>query len=120
MVASTFSIPDGPKIKLGLPPRVESWNRHDDPEQVALRAFVAHVHQLITPTLESTEGLFALRLDADTPIRRVTTPATASCCPRRRWRVAGANLSQLSEERNCQLLHERGDGGGGLRGDVTL
>lgn len=69
VVEATFSIPDGPRIALELPPRLESWNRYDDPEQVSLREFVAHVRQRIAPTLDSTDGRFAFRLDVGLPDR---------------------------------------------------
>ena len=69
VVEATFSIPDGPRIELELPPRLESWNRYDDPEQVALREFVAHVRERIAPTLDSTDGRFAFRLDVGLPDR---------------------------------------------------
>jgi hypothetical protein len=58
-----FAIPEGPSIELELEPRLESWNQRDDPVQVALREFVAHVRELIDPALEATAGVLAFRLD---------------------------------------------------------
>lgn len=69
VVEATFSIPDGPRLELELPPRLESWNRYDDPEQAALREFVAHVRQRIAPILDSTDGHLAFRLDVGLPDR---------------------------------------------------
>ena len=46
--------PGGAALELRLPPRLESWNRYDDPAQVALREFVAHVHELIDPRIAAT------------------------------------------------------------------
>jgi hypothetical protein len=62
-VAGVFAIPEATPVRLSLAPRLESWNRHDDPAQVALREFVAHTRELIEPTLAATEGPLAFRLD---------------------------------------------------------
>jgi hypothetical protein len=56
-------MPEGVSFELALPPRLESWNRYSDPAQVALREFVAHVHELIDPVIDSTAGSLAFRLD---------------------------------------------------------
>jgi hypothetical protein len=61
--AMEFAIPEGPVLELGLEPRLESWNRREDPAQVALREFVEHVRERIGPALEATVGLLAFRLD---------------------------------------------------------
>jgi hypothetical protein len=45
--AIAFSLPHGPPLEFELAPRVESWERHDDPAQVALREFIAHVYERI-------------------------------------------------------------------------
>jgi hypothetical protein len=49
VVETTFSIPEGPAIELDLAPRLESWDRFDDRDHVALREFVAHVRERIEP-----------------------------------------------------------------------
>jgi hypothetical protein len=67
MIGVTFAIPEGPPIELELRPRLESWNRRDDPDQVALREFVAHVHERIDPIIDATDGLLAFRLDVGLP-----------------------------------------------------
>jgi hypothetical protein len=56
-------MPDGPALELGLTPRLESWERREHPAQVALREFVAHVHELVDPQIESTQGELAFRLE---------------------------------------------------------
>jgi hypothetical protein len=62
-----FAIPEGPSIELELElelePRLESWNRRDDPSQVALRELVEHVRERIDPVLGATVGSLAFRLD---------------------------------------------------------
>lgn len=58
-----FAMPDGPSFDLRLPPRLESWNRNEDPAQLALREFVAHVHELIDPITATSAGSLAFRLD---------------------------------------------------------
>jgi hypothetical protein len=67
VVATTFSIPEGPSIELELAPRLESWNRYDDPDQVALREFLAHVRERIEPFLPATSDSLAFRLDIGLP-----------------------------------------------------
>jgi hypothetical protein len=63
VVETTFSIPAGPAIELELAPRLESWNRYDDPDQVALREFVAHVRERIERFLAPPSGPLAFRFD---------------------------------------------------------
>lgn len=67
MVFRVFAIPHGPPVELRLPPRLESWNRYDDPAQVALREFGAHVRELIDPVIAATAGDLAFRLDVGLP-----------------------------------------------------
>src|ERR1700716_4025618 len=57
----------GPRSVLAA---LESWNRYDDPDQVALREFVAHVRERIDPGLTQTTGRLALRLDVGLPEAR--------------------------------------------------
>jgi hypothetical protein len=56
-------MPDGLPIRLELAPRLESWNRSDHPDQIRLRAFVAHVRELIDPVAQNFEPPLAFRLD---------------------------------------------------------
>ena len=65
--ATAFAIPEGPQIELELAPRLESWERHDNPAQVALREFVVHVRDLIDPMIDATPGPLAFRLDVGLP-----------------------------------------------------
>lgn len=58
-----FAVPEGPALELSLAPRLESWDRRDHPSQVALRRFVAHVHELVDPIIDRTPGELVLRLD---------------------------------------------------------
>ena len=37
--AAMFAIPVGPAVQLGVEPRLASWNRAGDPDQVKLEAF---------------------------------------------------------------------------------
>lgn len=62
-MAGLFEMPRGPGTLLALAPRLESWNRYDDPAQVALREFVDHVRELIEPGFGLTEGPLSFRLD---------------------------------------------------------
>ena len=62
-VPAVFAMPEGRRIRLELPPRLESWERSDHPDQVRLRAFVAHVRELIDPIAKNSESPLALRLD---------------------------------------------------------
>jgi hypothetical protein len=62
-MSTLFAMPTGPAMELELAPRLESWNRYDDPDQVALRKFVAHLRERIGPVVEQTSGPLAFRLD---------------------------------------------------------
>jgi hypothetical protein len=62
-VPAVFAMPAGRRIRLELSPRLESWHRSDHPDQVRLRAFVAHVRELIDPVAKSIETPLAFRLD---------------------------------------------------------
>jgi hypothetical protein len=62
-----FAIPAGPALELELAPRLESWNRRDDPAQVALREFISHVRERIDPLIDALDGPLAFRLDVGVP-----------------------------------------------------
>src|SRR5438067_2352325 len=51
----------GDRTRAGSPTR--ELDRYDDPDQVALRAFVAHVRERIDPILEAGREPMAFRLD---------------------------------------------------------
>lgn len=59
---TVYSIPAAVGIPLALAPRLESWNARDHPDQVRLRAFVAHVRSLIDPIADGLSGPLALHL----------------------------------------------------------
>jgi hypothetical protein len=58
-----YAMPEGRRIRLELSPRLESWNRSDHQDQVRLRAFVAHVRELIDPIARDMTGSLAFQLD---------------------------------------------------------
>jgi|tagenome__1003787_1003787.scaffolds.fasta_scaffold20986645_4 hypothetical protein len=66
-VPVVFAMPERRRIRLELPPRLESWERSDHPDQVRLRAFVAHVRGLIEPIADDIAAPLALRLDVGLP-----------------------------------------------------
>jgi hypothetical protein len=59
---TTYSMPTGVRLALGLTPRLESWNARDHPDQVRLREFVAHVRSLIEPIADDIFGPLAVHL----------------------------------------------------------
>ena len=65
--AAMFAIPVGPAVQLGVEPRLASWNRAGDPDQVKLEAFLAATEQLLRPRCEQLTGPLALRLDIGLP-----------------------------------------------------
>jgi hypothetical protein len=67
MTAAIFQMPAGPAIPLTLAPRLESWNARDHRDQVALRAWLAHVHEPRRALEERTDGALALRVDIGLP-----------------------------------------------------
>jgi hypothetical protein len=62
MAPRGLALPEGPALELSLTPRLESWERHDHPAQMALREFVVHVQELVDPVIASTRGELAVRL----------------------------------------------------------
>ena len=62
-VSDVFAMPEGRRFRLGLRPQLESWERKDHPSQARLRAFVAHVRELIDPIAKDVQSPLALRLD---------------------------------------------------------
>jgi hypothetical protein len=65
--SAVFAIPEGLTVELGLAPRLESWERRDDPAQVALREFVSRVYELIDPLIDSLDGPLAFHLHVGLP-----------------------------------------------------
>jgi hypothetical protein len=62
-----FAIPAGPAVQLDVEPRLASWNRAGDPDQMKLEAFLAATEQLLRPRYEQLTGPLALRLDIGLP-----------------------------------------------------
>lgn len=62
-----FAMPDSTPIPLPVPPRLTSWNKTGDPEQVRLGRYLAVADDLLRPRYEQLTGLFALRLDVGLP-----------------------------------------------------
>jgi hypothetical protein len=55
--------PEGEAIRLPLAPRLASWNRADDPDQLRLARYLAATGELIAPRIEELPDPLALRLD---------------------------------------------------------
>ena len=62
-----FAMPDSEPALLPAAPRLASWNRADDPDQVRLEGYLAAAEQLLLPRCERLTGPLALRLDIGLP-----------------------------------------------------
>jgi hypothetical protein len=62
-----FAMPDSQPAQLPAAPRLASWNRADDPDQVRLEAYLTAAEQLLLPRCEQLPGPLALRLDIGLP-----------------------------------------------------
>lgn len=62
-----FAMPDSPPVQLAAAPRLASWNKADDPDQIRLEAYLAAAEQLLVPRCEQLTGPLALRLDIGLP-----------------------------------------------------
>lgn len=58
-----YARPEGEAIPLPVPPRLASWNRADDPDQVKLATSLGAAAGLLRPSLAGTPEPLALRLD---------------------------------------------------------
>lgn len=63
-----YSRPEGHKQQLRVTPRLASWNKADDPDQVRLHAFLDDTEELLAAS--RVEGPWALRLDVGLPTGR--------------------------------------------------
>jgi len=63
-----YARPEGDRQPLRVEPRLASWNRAVDPDQVRLQAFLDHTETLLAAT--RTDGPWALRLDVGLPTER--------------------------------------------------
>jgi hypothetical protein len=62
-----FAMPDSQPAQLPAAPRLASWNRADDPDQVRLEAYLTAAEQLLLPRCEQLPGPLTLRLDVGLP-----------------------------------------------------
>ncbi|MGV0041667.1 hypothetical protein [Mycobacterium colombiense] len=60
-----YARPDGNNHRLRVAPRLASWNKTNDPDQVRLRAFVDDTEELLDAS--RVDGPWALRLDIGLP-----------------------------------------------------
>ncbi len=60
-----YARPEGDAHELRVAPRLASWNKADDPDQVRLRAYLDDTEALLTDS--RIDGLWALRLDVGLP-----------------------------------------------------
>jgi hypothetical protein len=60
-------MPAGTPLRLPVPPRLASWNRAGDPDQIRLAGYLDAAEALLRPRLEQLSGPLALRLDVGLP-----------------------------------------------------
>ena len=65
--APVFVQPGSTPICLPTPPRLTSWNKSGDPDQLRLSEYLAIADDLLRPHYEHLTGPFALRLDVGLP-----------------------------------------------------
>jgi hypothetical protein len=63
-----YSRPEGDSLQLRVAPRLASWNKADDPDQIRLRAFLDDTAALLAAS--RVDGPWALRLDVGLPTGR--------------------------------------------------
>ena len=63
-----YARPENEPHELRLAPRLASWNKADDPDQVRLRAYLDDTEALVADS--RIDGLWALRLDVGLPTAR--------------------------------------------------
>jgi|SRR5579875_90222 hypothetical protein len=66
-VHAAFAMPSSPPLRLPVPPRLASWNKSGDPDQVRLAAYLEVADELLHPYHERLSGQVALRLDVGLP-----------------------------------------------------
>jgi hypothetical protein len=62
-----FAMPTSHPFLLPVPPRLASWNKVGDPDQVRLAEYLDTAEELLRPRLERLSGQLALRLDVGLP-----------------------------------------------------
>ncbi len=95
-----FAMPDGPALALRLQPRLESWERRDHPAQVALREFVAHVHELIDPRHRADGWRFGI------PTRRGSAGRHRSAVGARSGQLLVPDRAHAAGARRLRVVHE--------------
>ncbi|MGK2874729.1 MAG: hypothetical protein ACSLEW_03690 [Nocardioides sp.] len=66
--ARWYARPEGEGLTLRKPPRLASWNKATDPDQVRLREYLEDTAELLAPAMVS--GPCVLRLDVGLPTGR--------------------------------------------------
>lgn len=66
-VHAAFAMPSSPPLRLPLLPRLASWNKGGDPDQVKLAAYLDVADEVLRPYYERLSGQVALRLDVGLP-----------------------------------------------------
>jgi hypothetical protein len=64
---AAFAMPASPPLQLPVPPRLASWNRAGDPDQVWVAGYLDAAEALLRPRLDQLSGPLALRLDVGLP-----------------------------------------------------
>jgi hypothetical protein len=64
---ASFAMPDSQPLQLPVPPRLASWNKADDPDQLRLAEYLAAADELLRPHYQRLSGPLALRLDVGLP-----------------------------------------------------
>jgi hypothetical protein len=64
---TVFTKPGSTPISLPTPPRLASWNKPDDPDQLRLSEYLAIADDLLRPHYEQLTGPLALRMDVGLP-----------------------------------------------------
>jgi hypothetical protein len=65
--SAVFAMPSSQPLRLPVPPRLASWNKAGDPDQVRLAGYLDAAENLLSPYREQLRGLLALRLDVGLP-----------------------------------------------------
>jgi hypothetical protein len=60
-------MPGSQPLRLPVPPRLASWNRAGDQDQVRLGGYLDAAEALLRPRLKQLSGPLALRLDVGLP-----------------------------------------------------
>lgn len=66
-VQAAFAMPHSQPLRLPVPPRLASWNKAGDPDQVRLAEYLSAADELLRPYYERLNGPLALRLDVGLP-----------------------------------------------------